>query len=748
MRNVSSIESQASALGDGEIDLGGVGRALLRRRATIGALTLLALCGSSAFVTLVKPRYTAEVKALIENQETFFTRPGQDKGGGDGGGLGADPEAVGSQALVVTSRDLARQAIAALDLRNHAEFNAPASTIPLLGPLFSMFSAPPAPDGAEDRVMEAYFDHLNVFPVARSRVLQIEFSDRDPDFAARAANTIADLYIGVQSTQKRASAGLAASSLATLIADLRGKVADADRKADEFRAANGLLLGANNVSVSGQQVTEIGTQIAQARAAQADAQAKSRLIREMLRQGRIGEVPDVASNELIRRLSEQRSTLRSQLAAEGRTLLPGHPRIKELTAQLTEIESNIRAQAEKTARTLENEAKIAGSRLQNLRADFDDQKKVVGGSSGEEARARELDREARLLKEQLESSTTKYQEALARQAADSTPSDARIISRATAPSLPTFPRKLPIIVFATLATLLLAAGTVVAGELLSGRAYLQPAFAGHAEPHGAHAGQIFEPRISELQPAVKIAPDSPPLRREVEHSGDTQSGDTTVSPRRALADIISDATSTPAPAAEDAAAVRALAENLARREVAGIALRVWVSGATPQVDCAREAVALGRVAALDRRAILVEIGNPAGVEAGAGDGGPVGLGELLRGQADFEAVIHRDRGSRLHLLPAGRAGVGSLENFDAVIAALEQTYDYLILVASGEPLADVAQFVGRVDTCVLICAPARFEADNAAAYQQLVDAGAHDILAVAPYEPPSQPSRQSGQHAA
>ena len=41
------------------------------------------------------------------------------------------------------------------------------------------------------------------------------------------------------------------------------------------------------------------------------------------------DIPDVAKDELIRRIAEQRVNLRSQLALELRTLLPGPPRIKE-----------------------------------------------------------------------------------------------------------------------------------------------------------------------------------------------------------------------------------------------------------------------------------------------------------------------------------------------------------------------------------------------------------------------------------
>ena len=64
----------------------------------------------------------------------------------------------------------------------------------------------PAEQAPEDRIFETYFDRLTVFNVTKSRVLQIEFVSQDPELAARGANTIASLYINVQSKAKRESA--------------------------------------------------------------------------------------------------------------------------------------------------------------------------------------------------------------------------------------------------------------------------------------------------------------------------------------------------------------------------------------------------------------------------------------------------------------------------------------------------------------------------------------------------------------
>ena len=458
------------AANDGELDVYGIGRAITRRKWQVIVTTLVAVVATAIYVNVVAPRYTGEAQVLVENQENYFTQADNVP---PEAASAPDEEAVTSQIQLVTSRDLARDAIKTLGLAGLPEFNPAAGDSSLLARILIQLGIRRAPTdlSIEDRVLQSYYDRLAVLEVAKSRVLAIDFWSEDPELAAKATNTIADLYIGLQADAKRNRARVAADSLATQITALKANAADAQNQAAAFRATANLLVGNNNMTISTQQLADISSQLTMARTAAADAQAKAHLIRDMLRQGRLNEVPDVANNELIRQISAQRINLRAQIALESRTYLPGHPRIKELNAQLGDLESALKAAAEETARTLENDAQIAGARVVNLQAALDQQKKTVGDSSTDAVKLRELDSDAQLLQSQLDAATTKYQEALARQNAESTPGDARVISRAITPILPTFPKKLPLMIFAALAGLVLSVAWIVSSELLSGRAF-------------------------------------------------------------------------------------------------------------------------------------------------------------------------------------------------------------------------------------------------------------------------------------
>ena len=232
-------------------------------------------------------------------------------------------------------------------------------------------------------------------------------------------------------------------------------------KVEDFRARSNLLVGANNTTLSAQQLSEVNTQLSTVRAQKADAEAKAKLIRDMLRSGQPIEASDILNSELVRRLDEQRVTLRAQLAEQSSTLLDNHPRIKELRAQIEDLDNQIRGAAEQAARSLENDAKLADARVNSQTATLDQLKTQAASTNGQDVQLRALERDAKSQRDLLESYLAKYREATSRDTLNSTPADARIISRATVSNVPSYPKKMPTVLIATFATFLLSVGFIL-----------------------------------------------------------------------------------------------------------------------------------------------------------------------------------------------------------------------------------------------------------------------------------------------
>ncbi|MBR1085930.1 lipopolysaccharide biosynthesis protein [Bradyrhizobium manausense] len=635
--------TKQSSTESGDIDLHALGGALARKRSWIVVPTVLALVASVAVVNLITPRYKSESRILIDGRENVFLRPSSDRSTEERQAL--DPEAVTSQVQLVLSRDLAREIIKKNKLAERPEFDPVLQGVSPLKSLAALIGIGRDPFSMtpEERVLDAYYDRLQAYAVDKSRVIVVEFQSQDPELAVRIANSIADGYLVLQQNARQDQARNASQWLSGEIENLRKKVSEAEAKVEDFRSKSSLFVGTNNTTLSNQQMGEVNTQLNNARSLKADAESKARLIKEMLQSGKPIEASEVVNSELMRRLSEQRVTLRAQLAEQSSTLLGNHPRIKELKAQLGDLDNQIRDEAAKISRSLENDARIAGGRVDGLTTSLEQLKKQATSTNGQDVQLRALEREAKAQRDLLETYLGKYREASTRESIDSAPAEGRIISRAIVSNTPAYPKKLPIVLIATLATLLLSSGLVVTGELLRQTA-----------PRTVAA---LAPAVARREPAVdQTDMDPAPLQPDMTADADVS----------------------------ELAEIGRLAESL--RAAGAKAKKITVLGTASGEAITLSTLTLARHLARDARVVVIDLAaSSPTIAAVSVDASAPGLAELMQGQASFAQVITRDKLSRLHLVMAGRPGFDHslLQSPRVTLAvdALLRAYDYVLLDA-------------------------------------------------------------------
>ncbi|RZN11034.1 lipopolysaccharide biosynthesis protein [Bradyrhizobium genosp. SA-3] len=644
------VVARQAPVESGDIDLHALGAALARKRGWIVVPTVLVLVASIAAVNLVTPRYKSESRILIDGRENVFLRPNSDR---TEERQALDAEAVTSQVQLVLSRDLAREIIKKNKLAERPEFDPVLQGISPLKSLAALvgIGRDPFSMTPEERVLDAYYERLQAYAVDKSRVIVVEFQSADPELAARVANSIADGYLVLQQGVRQEQAKNASQWLAGEIESLRKKVSDAEARVEDFRSKSSLFVGTNNTTLSNQQMGEINTQLNNARSIKADAESKARLIREMLQSGKPIEASEVVNSELMRRLSEQRVTLRAQLAEQSSTLLGNHPRIKELKAQLGDLDNQIRDEAAKISRSLESDARIASGRVDGLTTSLEQLKKQAASTNGQDVQLRALEREAKAQRDLLETYLAKYREANTRETIDTAPTDGRIISRAIVSNTPAYPKKLPIVLIATIATLLLSCGVVVTGELLR-----QTAPRAVAAVLPSRVPLRHEPVV---EPMVDPVVDEPgPLQPAM----------------------------TPEADITEFAEIEQLAESL--RAAGAAAKKITVLGTAAGVSITLSALTLARHLARDARVVVVDLAaSSPTIAAVAVDASAPGLAELMQGEASFAQIITRDKLSRLHLVMAGRPGFDrSLLQSPRVtlaIDALLRAYDHVLLDAGS-----------------------------------------------------------------
>jgi polysaccharide biosynthesis transport protein len=649
----------AAASVSGDLDLGALGQALARKRGWIIVPTVLAAVLSITAVNLVTPRYKSEVRILIDGRENIFLRPNGER---NEERTALDAEAVTSQVQLLQSRDLASEIIKKNKLAERPEFDPVLQGLSPVKSLLALFGIGRDPFSLtpEERVLDAYYDRFTAYAVDKSRVVVVEFQSSDPDLAARVANSIAEGYLVLQQNARQAQAKSASQWLSGEIDNLRNRVAEAESRVEDFRSKSSLFVGTNNTTLSNQQMGEINTQLNNARALKSDAESKARLIREMLQSGKPIEASEVLNSELTRRLSEQRVTLRAQLAEQSSTLLDGHPRIKELKAQLADLDRQLREEASKISRSLDNDARIAGGRVEGLSASLEQLKKQATSTNGNDVQLRALDREAKAQRDLLESYLAKYREANTRENIDAAPADGRIISRASVSNTPAYPKKLPIVLIATLATLMLSAGAIATGELLRMTApRAVAAFATASVP-------TWEPAAA-AAPAVVADPE--PVFDEIRTELRTESNS------KAVPDV-------PTELSE----IEKLADNL--RSAGEAARKVTILGTATAESITLTALTLARLIARNARVAVVDLSaSSPTIPAVSVDPSAPGLAELMLGQASFSQVITKDRLSRVQLVSAGRPGFDRAllqsPRLTLAIDALLRVYDHVLLDAGS-----------------------------------------------------------------
>ena len=703
---------------DVDVDLGRLFSSLAKHWFRILVVSLVVTGLALVFAWIATPRYMGETRLLIETRESVFTRP--DTSNSSDNSPSFDEEGVISQVEVIGSTDILKRVAEKLNLSSLPEFDETAD-MSMLGRLLIMAGLKSDPNEIppEERVLKAFRERLRVYRVEKSRVIVIEFSSEDPKLAAEVPNVLADTYLAVQRDAKSQSNSDATEWLEPEIADLRTRVKEAESKVAAFRSKYDLLVGQNNSVLATQQLSELSTELARVRANRAAAQANAQGVRAALESGAsLDALPQVLSSNLIQRLRERQVQLKADIADLSTTLLDGHPRIRALNSQLADLDGQIRNEAQKVLKGLETEAKTALLRENQLIASLNTLKAESSRAGEEEVELRALEREAASQRELLESYLTRYREASSRKERNYLPVDARVFSRAIVPSEPYFPKTVPIVGAAFVASLLIMAIVTLLQELFSGRA-MRPAPGSRPQP----IEQVSMPEPVVEQP---IAEKAAPTRETVAVAAVQQ---------RAIAKE----------PAQPSSLGEVTVETAAEKLIAGGAARaIFVS---PEGDeAAAAAVMVAReVADAGLRVLLLDLtSNGAASRPMLESAVYPGITNLLASEAQFSDVIHADLYSDCHVIPLGTAdperAMRAADRLPIIMSSLTTAYD-VVVVECGPADAEGIRRLVSDGTEILVSVIETSDAAVAETAADLAAGGYNKLTLVSPsgHEPPVSP---------
>ena len=639
-----------------DIDLTVLGAAVKR---VLAKLILAAgVVGVAGYVglSLLTPKYASHAQIEIVSKglgNPFESR--REAGMPEMVSVRMDKEAIGTHVRALQSSDLALKLSAELDLAAKPEFNSALAKRGPFGELLGLVGlvGPRAGETAEDRVLVAYYDALRAYQVKDTRGILIEFRSEDPKLAAQAANKLAELYRDDLALRTVLESKDARTKLGPQIKKLAEEVAEAEAEVTRFRGhANIFDGGRDKTGLNEQELAELTAELTKVATARTEAEARAKTARTMMARGSGEALPDVQKSALVPRIVEQRVRVERQIAELSATLLPAHPRMKQLDAELAGLNRQIDTEVEKVVDGLERDAATAALREDGVRKRIDEAKKRVVRAGGDDVKLRALESLAKSKRAEFERLQTQLEAARTTSDALAVPVEVQIVSRARPSSERASPKAGMIALLAMAATLLLGLAYVVMRELFA-MARQAPVAA----------------RTARLQVRLPMARPISTMRT-----------------------------------------VSSVARRLAASAQDRTGFRTFVAGEADATDAGPLAIDLAReLARLGGQVVVLDWSlDGARLAAELGMSPALGITDVLVGRASFEDVIARLPGSRAHAIAAGSNSAGTAaandrDRVDMLLDALDEAYEHIIVTGGRQAMRDLFTTIdGRIDAAVIV----------------------------------------------
>jgi exopolysaccharide transport family protein len=435
--------------------------------AVIAAVTYIALLA-------VTPRYTATAQVLLDpgNQKLLGTANLIPE-------LSLDSGNVDSQLSLIRSTNLLRRVVDQTKLTQDPEFGA--SVQPgLFSLLVSWLSpspdveskaAPIASDAIPPDVLRAIGNlrsDLEVTRVQRTYVISIAVTSQDPVKAARLANAVADAYVVDQLNARYDAAKTAANWLAQRMEGMREQVKQSEEAVASFRREHGLVTTSSEgkLTISEQQLSELNAKLVAARAETAAHRAAYEQAVDMQQHGgSLQTVSEVVRSPVISQLRNQQAQAAQKIAELSSRYNNDHPLMVRARAELRDINNSIAAETGRIIANLKNEYDVAKAREDSMQKSLDQISGASGLSNDVGIRLRELERINAANKTLFENFLSQAKITSAQSTFDVR--DSRIISPASKPGAPSFPKKKLVLSLALVVGCLIGIGGGVALDMLN-----------------------------------------------------------------------------------------------------------------------------------------------------------------------------------------------------------------------------------------------------------------------------------------
>jgi capsular exopolysaccharide synthesis family protein len=368
-----------------------------------------------------------------------------------------DPEVYkNTQYSILRGRELARKVVRKLDLANNGAFLAsrrqPSGLRAALGALRARTSAavsaflakepgpePPAPNESaiESGLVNAFLGGVRIDPELGSQIVSVGYIFTDAQFAALAANALAESYVEQNLEAKQQTSRKTLLWLADQIAAQERKVQDSEQALATYREQHDAL-SLGDVNVVANRLNYFNDQAARAKSLRVQKETLYNQIRSLKADDPAADTfPAIAQNGSIQRIKIELQKYEQDRRDLSQRYGELHPDMKKLAGQIDD--ARVRLQGEV--------AKVVESVRQEYESALADERRLASAYAQAESDATELNRKSidySVLENQAKTNREIYQRLLQQQqemqvAANSTENNVRLLDRAEVPGVPFTP---------------------------------------------------------------------------------------------------------------------------------------------------------------------------------------------------------------------------------------------------------------------------------------------------------------------
>lgn len=412
--------------------------AVIRARWMVVALVFSLIAGAAIAYVLLAPRKYTATASLVLNVHS--ADPVAERNGGSPYQQ-TSASYMATQVDVLMSERVARRALASLE----------SNPDPQVQSVVARRKA--ARDIKDGDILSVLLTGLLVLPSPDSSALSVNLSDRDPEFAAAAANAIVRGYMDTSVDLRLEPAKEYSSFFSERTKQAREELENAQARLSEYQQRHGLLSTDEKLDVENGRLATLSNQLVEAEAALVDAANRARQA-----QSHAGETSESLSSGVVSAIKTELAQRQAQMGELTARLGEMHPQVVQLRSSIAQLERRMSEENRRISGSMESNKAVATGRVNELRTALDMQRRHLLALKARRDEAAVLERDVENARRSFDAISQKLNQTQIE--SQSSLTNVNILKAAAVPKAPSSPKVLAVLtlgsVFAAVAALGLA----------------------------------------------------------------------------------------------------------------------------------------------------------------------------------------------------------------------------------------------------------------------------------------------------